>query len=166
MNSSFFRFFGIKLPDGYLDLFIQQGNGIIADRGLAALLVGSIVLTASQLSRFWLPAIYLGVYAILVRLFGAIPFGGSFGSGDVLFGLLSGGIIVSAFFLLADPVSGPKSAVGSIIAAITAAYITFIFRYQAMLPYGAFFAIVFLNMFIPLIKRLESHCFYKSRRNT
>jgi electron transport complex protein RnfD len=164
MNSSIFRFFGVKLPDGYVDLFIMRGNGIIADRGLGALLIGSILLTASQLSRFWLPAIYLGVYAILVRLFGAIPYGGPFGSGDILFALFSGGVIVSAFFLLTDPVSGPKSAAGAIIAAIAAACFTFIFRYKAMLPFGAFFAIVFLNMFIPLIKRLESRCFYKSRR--
>jgi electron transport complex protein RnfD len=164
LNSTLLRFTGTKLPDGYIDLFIQRGNGIIADRGLLALLAGSILLIASQISRSWIPAIYLGTYAVLVRIFGALPFGGLLGGGDVLFGILSGGVIVAAFMLLADPVTGPKSTVGSIIASVAAAYFTFVFRYQAMLPYGAFFAIVFLNMLTPLIRKLESRCLYENRR--
>ncbi len=164
LNSVFFRLFGTKLPDGYFDLFIQRGNGIIADRGLLALLAGSIILTASRISRVWIPAIYLGVYAVLVRIFGALPFGGSLGDGDVLFGLLTGGVIAAAFILLADPATGPKSSIGAVFASILAGCFTFIFRYQALLSYGAFFAVVFLNVFIPLIKSLESRYLYESRR--
>jgi electron transport complex protein RnfD len=164
LNSSFLRLFGTKLPDGYIDMFIHRGSGIIADRGLLALLAGSIILTASQISRFWIPAIYLGVYAILVRIFGALPFGGPLGSGDVLFGLLSGGVIVAAFILIADPSTGPKSSAGAIIASIIAGCFTFIFRYQALIPYGAFFAVVLLNIITPLIRSLESRILYESRR--
>ncbi|MDR2900154.1 MAG: RnfABCDGE type electron transport complex subunit D [Treponema sp.] len=164
LNSTLFWLFGSKLPDGYIDLFIHRGSGIIADRGLLALLAGSILLAASQISRFWISAVYLGVYAILVRLFGALPFGGSFGSGDVLFGLLSGGVIAAAFILLTDPATGPKSAIGSAFAAIAAGYFTFVFRYQALLPYGAFFAILLLNVLTPLIRRIESRCLYENRR--
>jgi electron transport complex protein RnfD len=164
LNSTIFSVFGTKLPDGYIDLFIHRGSGIIADRGLLALLVGSIILTASQISRFWIPAIYLGVYAILVRIFGALPFGGQLGSGDVLFGLLSGGVIVAAFILLADPATGPKSTVGAVIASIAAGYVTFVFRYQVLLPYGAIFAIVLVNIITPLIKSVESRYLYENRR--
>lgn len=166
LNTSLLRFTGAKLPDGYIDLFIQGGPGVIADRGLLALLVGSIILTASQISRFWVPAFFLGVYALFVRVFGAVPYGGSIGNGDVLFGLLSGGIIVTAFILLADPATGPKSAVGAAAASIFAGCFTFVFRYQGMAPYGGFFSIALLNALIPLLRGLESHYFYETRRNS
>ncbi len=164
LNSSFFRFFGSKLPDGYIDLFIQRGNGIIADRGLLALLAGSILLSASQINRFWIPAIYLGTYVILVRVFGALPFGGPLGSGDVLFGLFSGAVVPAAFILFTDPATGPKSAGGSVITSIAAGCLSFLFRYQALIPYGAVFAVVFLNMFTPLVRSLESRYLYQNRR--
>ncbi len=164
LNSLFFRLAGAKLPDGYIDLFIPKGPGIIADRGLLALLVGSIILTASQINRFWIPGIYLGIYALLIRIFGAVPFGGPLGNGDVLFGLLSGGVVVTAFILLVDPATGPKSNFGAVIVSVLAGCFTFIFRYQAMVPYGAFFAIAFLNILVPLLRGLESYYFYETRR--
>lgn len=164
MNSTFLRLFGVKLPDGYIDLFFQRESGIIADRGMLGLLAGSIILTAAQINRFWLPAIYLAVYAVLIRIFGAIPFGGDLGGGDVLFGLLSGGTIVTAFLLLTDPVTGPKSAIGGAVAVIIAGCLSFIFCYKAMFPYGAIFAAVFLNLCIPLIKSMESRFLYASKR--
>ncbi len=163
MNSVFFRLFRTKLPDGYFDLFIPAGSGIIADRGLLALLAGSIILTASQISRFWIPALYLGTYAILVRIFGALPFGGTLGNGDVLFGLLSGGIVPAAFILLADPATGPKSTIGTIVISTAAGYVTFVFRYQALLPYGAVFSVILINVLTPIIRSLESRYLYECR---
>ncbi len=127
------------------------------------MLAGSIILTASQISRFWIPALYLGTYAILVRIFGALPFGGTLGNGDVLFGLLSGGGVPAAFILLADPATGPKSTIGTIVISTAAGYVTFVFRYQALLPYGAVFSVILINVLTPIIRSLESRYLYERR---
>jgi electron transport complex protein RnfD len=163
LNDTVFSLTGTELPEGYIDLFGFSGPGIIADRGLFALLLGTVIITAAQVNRSRLPAVYLGIYALGIRLFGALPFGGAMGNGDSLFGLLSGGTMAAAFLLTGDPVTGPKSNVGALLAALLAGICTFIFRYQGLEPYGAFFAVALLNALVPLIRTLETRWFYSSR---
>jgi electron transport complex protein RnfD len=165
LNSRFFSIIGLALPDGYIGFFNYAGMGIIADRGVFALLLGTIIITASQVSRSWVPAVYLGVYGLLIRLFGALPFGGALGKGDLFFGFFSGGVLVGAFLLIADPVTGPKSHWGALFTAAGAGVLTFIFRYHGLEAYGAFFAIALINALVPLIRDMEIQRFYEKGRN-
>jgi electron transport complex protein RnfD len=160
LNQTIFSFNGVELPEGYIDLFRSSGPGIIADRGLFLLLLGTIVITAAQIGRCRVPAVFAGTYALLVRIFGALPLGGALGGGDVIFGLCSGGVIAAAFLLLGDPATGPKSGAGALIAAFLAAAAAFVFRYRGLEPYGAFFAVALLNALTPLIRGLESRVLY------
>ncbi|MDR1058779.1 MAG: RnfABCDGE type electron transport complex subunit D, partial [Treponema sp.] len=108
LNNTVFSLSGAELPGGYMDLLSSSSPGIIADRGLLALLLGTIIITAAQVNRSWIPALFLGVYGLMVRIFGALPYGGETGGGDLLFGLFSGGVIAGAFILAADPATGAK----------------------------------------------------------
>jgi electron transport complex protein RnfD len=151
---------GAELPLGYIDLFSYAGPGIIADRGILALLLGSILIIAGQACRFWIPLCFLGVYCLLIRLFGAMPFGGDFGTGDILAGLFSGGSLAAAFILVADPSTGPKSRVVALPAAVLAGVLSFVFRYIGSEPYGAFFAALLLNVLSPLFRCFETRFLY------
>jgi electron transport complex protein RnfD len=163
LNETIFSFSRAELPGGYIGLFRSSGPGIIADRGLFVLLLGTIVITAVRAGRCWVPAAFIGTYAFLVRLFGALPLGGVLGGGDALFGLCSGGIVAAAFFLLGDPATGPKSGAGALTAAFFAGAAAFVFRYIGLEPYGAFFAAALINALTPLIRGLESRIFYSHR---
>jgi electron transport complex protein RnfD len=165
LNSRIFSITGSALPEGYIEFFNASGMGIIADRGVFALLLGTIIITASQVSRSWVPGIYLVVYGLLIRLFGALPFGGTLGNGDIFFGFFSGGTLVAAFLLIADPATGPKSHWGAGLTAAGAGGFTFIIRYYGSEPYGAFFAIALINALVPLIRDIESRLFYEKRSN-
>ncbi|GHV52490.1 hypothetical protein AGMMS49579_09840 [Spirochaetia bacterium] len=165
LNDKIFSFMGAELPGGYIDRFFSGPPGIIADRGLCALLLGTIVITASQANRAWISAVFLGVYALLIRVFGALPSGGAIGEGDILFGLCSGGTIAAAFLLAADPATGAKSDMGMLAAVILGAVFSFIFRYSGGEPYGAFFAIALVNALIPLIRSIESRQLYSQAGN-
>ncbi|GHV75613.1 hypothetical protein AGMMS49942_04340 [Spirochaetia bacterium] len=156
LNRKIFSLTASELPEGYIDLLAYSSTGIIADRGLLALLFGTIIITAGRISRFWVPLLYLGVYGLLVRLFGRLPFGGSFGAGDMLFGLFSGGTLAAAFILIADPSTGPKSSLGMVIAAVLGGILNFILRYWGLEPYGAFFAVALLNVLSPLFRYGET----------
>jgi electron transport complex protein RnfD len=164
LNKTVFSALGAKLPDGYITLFNAAGASVIADRGVLALLVGSILLLSSRVSRVWTPAVYLGGYGLLIRLFGALPDGGGFGDGDMLSGFLTGGTLVAAFFLAPEPVTGPKSTQGALIVALVMATFTFIFRYLGGELYGAFFAAALLNALVPIVRSVESRFLYARRR--
>jgi electron transport complex protein RnfD len=159
-NDTVFSIFNTELPAGYLDFFAASGPGIIGDRGIYALLFGSVVIIALELSRFSVSAVYLAAYLLLIKIAGALPAGGQFWDGDILFGLFSGGTLVTAFLLLTDPATGPKSGFGKIVFAVLAAFLSFFFRYTVSEPYGAFFAVALLNTLSPLVRAAESRYIY------
>jgi electron transport complex protein RnfD len=163
LNNTVFSLTGAELPGGYLDLFVSRFPGIIADRGVLALFAGTVIITASQVNRSWIPLAYLAVFGCLVRLAGALPFGENVGNGDVLFALCSGGTLAAAFFLSADPATGAKSNAGILFAAATAGGIGFFFRYYGGEPYGVIFAAVLINAALPLVRIIESKLFYERR---
>jgi electron transport complex protein RnfD len=164
LNSTIFSLTGVNLPEGYLELFSSTAPGIIADRGVFALLIGSIIICSFQVSRSWIPAVYLAVYGILVYIFGDLPFGGNIWNGDVLVSLCTGGTLAAAFFLATDPATGAKSNRGVLLATVIGGALTFIFRYFGAEPFGAIYAIVFVNGMLPLLRIVESNRLYKKQR--
>jgi electron transport complex protein RnfD len=176
LNNTIFTFTGSQLPEGYINLLFSSSPSIIADRGLMALLLGTILITASQVSRFWIAPLFLGTYALLIRLFGALPgfTGGAaidamsgialleegLGKGDILYGLFSGGTIAAAFLLAIEPASGAKTRIGAAAIAFSGGVLTFFFRYRGNELYGAFFAIALLNILTPVIRSIESRAFH------
>jgi electron transport complex protein RnfD len=164
LNDTVFSFLGSHLPGGYLDLFMAPGPGIIADRGVGGLLLGTVIITAAQVNRAWGPALYLGLYGLLIRLFGGLSGGGELGRGDILFGFCTGGTLVAAFFLTGDPATGAKSVLGTALVTAAAAGMGYLFRYPGGEPYGALLGALFFNALVPPIRDLEGRHFYEKRR--
>ena len=162
--SSFFNTvfspFRMNFPSGYIDLFASNFQGIIADRGIFALLVGTILLSAFRVNRSWIPALYLFVFGFLVRFAGALPGGGDFWSGDVIFAVCSGGTLAAAFFLAADPATGAKSDYFIGLATALGAGLAFLFRFYGLEPYGAVFSVLFINALLPLVRIIENRKLY------
>jgi len=164
LNRTIFSVLGVELPAGYTDLFTSHFPGIIADRGVFALLLGTIILIASRVSRSWIPAVYLAAFGILVRFAGALPSGSGYWNGDVIYALCSGGTLVAAFFLAADPATGAKSNIGIFVVTLAAGCIAFVFRWFGNEPYGAVLTAVILNAILPIFRILESRQLYKKQR--
>ena len=163
LNNTIFSVFTAEIPAGYLEFFVSRSPGIIADRGVFALILGTIIISATQVSRIWIPIVYISVFGIFVRIAGALPFGGIFGNGDVLFALCTGGTLVAAFFLMADPATGAKSNRGILLTAALGGIIAFLFRYFGAEPYGAVFALLFINAILPLIRIAENKNLYEKQ---
>ena len=161
LNSNIFSLTGVQLPGGYIDLFTSHFPGIIADRGVFALLLGTIIITAFRVNRSWIPLVYLLVFGFLVRMAGALPYGDVLWNGDVIFSICTGGTLVAAFFLAADPASGSKSNLGILIAVIAAGALAFSFRFFGYEPYGAVLSLLLINAILPLLRALENRLLYK-----
>jgi electron transport complex protein RnfD len=163
LNNTVFSLTGSELPAGYIDLLISRAPGIIADRGLLALLAGTIIITAFRITRSWIPLAYAAFFSLLVFVFGDLPFEGMFFKGDVLFALFSGGTVAAVFMLVPDPATGAKSQIGILAAALCAAFLTWLFRYYYFEVYGAFFAVALVNSFTPLLRLIEGRFFYSRK---
>ncbi|MDR2150309.1 MAG: RnfABCDGE type electron transport complex subunit D [Spirochaetaceae bacterium] len=162
LNQTIFPFIGTSIPSWYIDLFNAQQAGIIADRGIAALLVGTIIMSAFGTSRIWIPVVYLAVYCLLIRVFGAFFNGGLLGQGDMMQGLFSGATLVAAFLLIADPATKAKSSVGVLVTTILAAILAFIFRYCAGDLYGAVSSVALINIVSLAVRDIENKSLHES----
>jgi electron transport complex protein RnfD len=145
--------FGVHINKGYFDLFFGNAAGSIGEISLFLLLAGALFLFLRKIISWEIPVVYLGSFGILVWIFGGLPFTHGLFRGDVLFHLLTGGLVFGAFFMATDYVTTPMSRSGKIIFGAGAGFLTFLIRFTGALPEGVSLAIIIMNMFVPLIDR-------------
>lgn len=160
LNDLIFSNFNTQLPASYVQLFFFPGPGIIADRGIFALMVGTVLISAARINRPIVPVLFLSIFALLVRLFAPDSYGGLLGNGDMLYAFLTGGTILAAFVLAADPATLTKSRFGSMVSAFIIALLSFFLRYRGHEAYGAFYAVATVNTLIPAFRGLEKRFIY------
>ena len=78
--------------------------------------------------------------------------------------LLSGALVVAAFFIATDPVSGSATPLGKLVFGAGVALITLAIRRYGGFPDGVAFAILLMNMLVPLIDRYTRPRSYGHRR--
>ena len=126
--------------------------GNIGGRGwewiAAAYLAGGLWLMQQRIITWHLPAAFLatlfaiaGVFSLLDPAQFAPP----------LFHVLTGGAMLSAFFIVTDPVSGATTPKGKLIFAAGVALLTWIIRTFGAYPDGIAFAVLLMNIAVPLI---------------
>ena len=77
--------------------------------------------------------------------------------------ILSGAIVLGAFFIATDPVSAPNSRAGQLIFGMAIGVITFIIREFSAYPEGFAFAILLMNMCVPVINHVSSRTYARSK---
>jgi electron transport complex protein RnfD len=81
-------------------------------------------------------------------------------TGDWLFHILSGGLILGAFFMATDYVTSPLTYKGQIIFGVGCGLITAIIRLWGGYPEGASYAILMMNATTPIIDRYTKNRVY------
>jgi electron transport complex protein RnfD len=72
-------------------------------------------------------------------------------TGSPLFHLFSGGTMIGAFFIATDPVSGSTTLKGRLVFGAGVGALTYIIRIWGGYPDGVAFAVLLMNMLVPLI---------------
>ncbi|MEB0122748.1 RnfABCDGE type electron transport complex subunit D [Pseudomonas sp. CCI1.2] len=80
---------------------------------------------------------------------------GSDSHGSPLFHLLTGASMLGAFFIVTEPVSGPKSPRARLLFGIGVGVITYLIRTWGSYPDGVAFAVLLMNLAVPTLERLE-----------
>jgi electron transport complex protein RnfD len=137
----------------YGALFLGNIPGCIGEVSALLLLLGSIYLFVKKIITWEIPVSYIGTFALMIWFLGGRPFGGAVFTGDVLFHLLAGGLMLGALYMATDMVSSPLTSKGMIIYGVGAGFLTFLIRIYGSFPEGVSLAIIIMNMFVPLINR-------------
>jgi electron transport complex protein RnfD len=147
--------FGDKM-NLYSHLLMGNRAGSLGETSVIALLIGAAFLLYKRYITWHIPFSFLGTVAILAWVFGGKnPETGSivFFAGDPVIHLLSGGLMLGAFFMATDYVTCPTIKKGQIIFGIGCGAITMLIRLKGGFPEGVMFAILLMNCFAPLIDR-------------
>lgn len=134
----------------YWDLFIGNRGGCIGEVCIIALLVGALYLLFKRFISWHIPIIYIGTVGFLSWIFNGEA--GLF-RGDILFFILSGGLMLGAFFMATDYITSPLTQKGKIIFGIGLGILTFLIRKYSGYPEGVSYSILIMNAFVPLIDR-------------
>jgi len=129
-------------PFGYLDLLLGNIPGSMGETCKAALLAGAAFLFVRKILDWKIPLTFLGSVALLSWIVGRDP----------LFELLSGGLILGAFFMATDYVTSPTTTWGRVVFGLGCGIITFLIRNYGGFPEGVCYAILFMNVCSPLIE--------------
>lgn len=160
LNTSLFRPLGINLPGGYVSLFFNPAAPVAALKfGVLTLFASAFLIAFDVIDRI-LPAVFITVYSAAVyasHFLWRIP-SDSFSvfSGDILFHLLSNGVLFIGFYLLSDPSSSPRTKIGRVAAGFFAGAAAFFFCGPHGSPAGAVFSVFAVNVASPLIELIEN----------
>lgn len=131
-----------------LDAFLGREAGSLGETSALALLLGGIYLIARNTITWHIPISYLASVALLAFVFNIIN---PDNYAPPLFHLMAGGLMLCAFFMATDPVSSPVTPLGQIVFGIGCGILTWCIRTWGGYPEGAMFAVVLMNMAVPLI---------------
>lgn len=144
---------GATIEPGYGDLFFGNIPGCIGEVSAFLLILGAIYLFARKIITWHVPVSYLATFGVLVWLFGGSRFGAGGFSGNVMFHLLTGGLILGAFYMATDMVTSPLTGKGLLIFGVGCGFFTFLIRFFGSFPEGVSLAIILMNVFVPLINK-------------
>lgn len=140
----------------YLNLFLGKRGGCIGEVCILALLLGAAFLLIRGYISWHIPLAYIATVGVVSYIFGPQ---GLF-SGDWLFHILSGGLILGAFFMATDYVTSPLTRKGQLIFALGCGLLTAIIRLWGGYPEGASYAILMMNAATPIIDRFTKNKVY------
>lgn len=133
----------------YKDLLLGNRNGSIGEACAILLIFGGIYLIYKGYINWFVPVFMIATVGIITWIFGP---NGWF-TGDPIFHMLAGGLIMGAFFMATDMVTIPMTNKGQIIFAIGAGVLTALIRLKGGYPEGVCYAILLMNSITPLIDR-------------
>lgn len=126
------------------NMLIGNRGGSLGETCALALIVGGLYLIWNGVIGWQIPVTLIGSVFVFALLFGQDPF----------YAMLSGGVMIGAFFMATDYSTSPVTTKGKVIFAIGIGFITMVIRVFCNYPEGMSFAILLMNILVPHIDSL------------
>ena len=121
-----------------LDAFIGHMGGCIGETSALALLIGAAYLLYRKVITWHIPVFYIGTVFTLTSIIGR----NGFMTGNGLYEILTGGLMLGALFMATDYTTSPMTKKGQIIFAISCGVLTTVFRMFGGYPEGVSYSIL------------------------
>ena len=128
---------------GYLDLFFGTHAGSLGEVSALALLIGAAYLLARRVIAPWAPLAFITTVGLFAAIAGQPP----------LYHILSGGLLLGAFFMATDYSTTPLTWKGKLIFGFGCGLLTGLIRLFGGMEEGVAFSILLLNILTPHIDR-------------
>ena len=132
---------GVLGAGEYVTLLLGNHGGVLGETCAITILLGGIYLIVTKVISPMIPVTYLATVAVLSVCFGRDP----------VVQLLSGGLMLGAFFMATDYVTSPTTDKGKLIFGIGLGVITCAIRFLGTMNEGVSFAILLMNLVVPYI---------------
>ncbi|MDH4161676.1 MAG: RnfABCDGE type electron transport complex subunit D [Nitrospirota bacterium] len=147
-------------PNIYQNLLLGNRAGSLGETATIALLLGAAFLMIKRYITWHIPIPFILTVAAATWMFGGKE--GLF-TGDALFHVMAGGLVLGAFYMATDYVTGPSVRSAQIVFGIACGILTVLIRLKGGYPEGVMFAILIMNCFAPLLDRgMRSKVFGKA----
>ena len=130
--------------------FLGIRSGSLAETSGLLCLVAYAYLTYKRVIDWKMPLAYVGTVFLISYVVGAFT-GYALTLSYALFNVLNGGVLFGAVFMVTEPVTNPRNDFAKILYAIYIGLLTITLRFLSDMPEGASTAILFMNMFTPLL---------------
>ncbi len=135
-----------------LTLFLGFHGGCIGEVSALAILIGGLYLIVKKVISVRIPLTYILSTALFIFV---INIAGNDVSLNYMLGqVLSGGLLVGAFFMATDYVTSPITPWGQIIYGIILGLLTALFRVLGSSAEGVSYAIIIGNLLVPIIEKI------------
>lgn len=134
--------------DSLWQLTLGQVSGSLGETSALLILLGGLFLLYKRVISWHIPLAMLGTLTLLATLFHLIDatlYVGPFTH------LMSGAVMLGAFFIATDPVTSPVSMRGQLLFGAGCGLLVFAIRSWAGYPEGVAFAVLLMNAFTPLV---------------
>ena len=144
-------------PEGinHLSLFMGEIGGAIGEVSKILLLAGALYLVVRKVITLWIPASIIITIMLCSFVTGLLlpEYSGSI-LADPIYQTLSGGLILGSFFMATDYSTSPITKNGKIIFGVLIGLIIYLIRTFGSYPEGTSFAILIMNLAVPLLDKL------------
>ena len=134
-------------------LLLNTCGGSAGELSAVALLVGFVYLLCRKVIKSWITLSILGTVAVFALIYGLVATPAMGVGNFIVFNLMTGGLLLGAIFMATDYVTSPMNCWGGVIYGIGIGLLTMLIRYFGSYPEGVSFAILIMNMTVPLINK-------------
>ncbi len=135
---------GLSSNVNYMTLFLGNHGGCLGETCALAIILGGIYLLIRKVITWHIPVAFISTVAAMSFLCGK----------DTLYQILSGGLLLAAFFMATDYSTSPSTPWGKIIFGVGCGLITILIRFWGSLPEGVSYSILLMNILTPYISKL------------
>ncbi len=132
----------------YMDSLMGDMGGSLGEISAIAILIGAIYMFLKKVITWEIPTAYIGSVIIFSGILWMVDPAHYV---NPVFHLLTGGLMLGAFFMATDMVTSPMSSKGQLVFGLGAGILTVLIRVFGAYPEGVSFAILIMNAFVPLI---------------